>query len=251
MKNKGVGMLLSTGFLLILWALGSMGLQKAFLPSPISAFKAFYALCVQGEMLPQFGISAMRVVVSMLLGIVLAAPFGMLTGRIEGLYRLVMPMIAVLYPLPKVVFLPILVVLFGLGNLPKIVLITFIIFFQIFVVVVDASHQLPQAHVDAMKTLSDNPLMVFRHLLWPACLPAMLTSLRITVGTAIAVLFFAETFASFDGLGYLILNGMESRSYDDMYAGIIGMALLGILLYEIIYKLERCYCDWAISKERP
>lgn len=95
-----------------------------------------------------------------------------------------------------------------------------------------------------MHTMSRRTWDVFRHLLMPACLPQVLTSLRISVGTSVAVLFFAETFASFDGLGYLILDGMERREYPDMFAGIIGMALLGVLLYEIIYFVEKRCCRW-------
>ena len=75
-------------------------------------------------------------------------------------------------------------------------------------------------------------------------MPQILTSLRITLGTAIAILFFAETFASFDGLGYFILDGMETREYPAMYAGIIGLALLGLVLYWIVDLLEHVLCKW-------
>lgn len=244
MKHKSVSIIIASLLLLLLWQGASMALDKAFLPGPWTSFKAFVALCQSGEMWPQFRISAARVLISTALGVVLAVPLGMACGRSETLYQVATPLVAILYPLPKVVFLPILVVLFGLGDLPKIVLITLIIFFQIFVVVCDASHQLPQESVDAMHTMSKKRWDVFRHLLLPACLPSVLTSLRISIGTSVAVLFFAETFASFDGLGYLILDGMERREYPDMFAGIIGMALLGVLLYECIYYLEKRCCRW-------
>lgn len=242
--KKSVSIVIATAVLLLIWEAASLVLDKAFLPTPFVSFRAFAALCAEGEMWPQFAISAGRVLVSTALGVVLAVPLGMACGRSPQLYHVATPLVAILYPLPKVVFLPILVVLFGLGNLPKIVLITLIIFFQIFVVVCDASHQLPQESVDSMHTMSTRTWDVFRHLLMPACLPAVLTSLRISVGTSVAVLFFAETFASFDGLGYLILDGMDRREYPDMFAGIIAMALLGVLLYECIYFIEKRCCRW-------
>lgn len=242
--KKGVSIVIATLALLAFWELASLALDKAFLPGPLTSFQAFLTLCAEGEMGPQFLVSTLRVLTSTVLGVLLAVPLGMACGRSEKLYHIATPLVAILYPLPKVVFLPILVVLFGLGNLPKIVLITLIIFFQIFVVVCDAAHQLPQENVDAMHTMSRRTWDVFRHLLMPACLPQVLTSLRISVGTSVAVLFFAETFASFDGLGYLILDGMERREYPDMFAGIIGMALLGVLLYEIIYFVEKRCCRW-------
>lgn len=244
MKNKAISITIASTALLIIWHLASVALDKAFLPTPLMSFEAFVALCADGQMWPQFQISAMRVLLSTVLGVLLAVPLGLACGRNKMLYHISTPLVAILYPLPKVVFLPILVVLFGLGNLPKIILITLIIFFQIFVVVCDAAYQLPQECVDAMYTLSKKKWVVFRHLLLPACLPQMLTSLRISVGTSVAVLFFAETFASFDGLGYLILDGMECRDYPDMFAGIIGMALLGVLFYECLYFIEKRCCRW-------
>ena len=152
--KKGVSIVIATLALLACWELASLALDKAFLPGPLTSFKAFVALCADGEMWPQFCISALRVLVSTALGVLLAVPLGLACGRSEKLYHIATPLVAILYPLPKVVFLPILVVLFGLGNLPKIVLITLIIFFQIFVVVRDAAHQLPQESVDAMHTMS-------------------------------------------------------------------------------------------------
>lgn len=244
MKNKAISIIVTSVALLLIWHGASVALDKAFLPTPWQSFEAFVTLCKEGKMWPNFQISAMRVFLSTVLGVVLAVPLGLTCGRNNTLYHVSNPLVAIIYPLPKVVFLPILVVLFGLGNLPKIILITLIIFFQIFVVVCDASHQLPQESVDAMYTLSKNKWAIFRHLLMPACLPAMLTSLRISVGTSVAVLFFSETFASFDGLGYLILDGMGCRDYPNMFAGIIGMALLGVLFYECIYFIEKRCCRW-------
>ena len=58
------------------------------------------------------------------------------------------------------------------------------------------------------------------------------------------MLFFAETFAAFDGLGYLILDGMERRDYADMYAAVMALSLLGILFYRIFYVLEKKCCQW-------
>lgn len=71
-----------------------------------------------------------------------------------------------------------------------------------------------------------------------------LTAVKVSIGTSIAVLFFVETFASFNGLGYLILDAMEKREYPEMYGGIIAMSLLGIFLYFTVSVLERRFCRW-------
>lgn len=244
MKSKLLNGLLGFVLVLLLWQFGSMALQKPFLPTPGVSFAAFFKFLLYGEMGRHFFISTSRIVISIVLAMVLAVPLGLAMGRIHWLGRLLNPIVYLLYPLPKVVFLPIIVVLMGLGNWPKIFLITLVVFFQIVVVTRDAASSIPQASVQSMRSLNATPWQMFRHLILPSCLPQILTSLRITLGTAIAILFFAETFASFDGLGYFILDGMETREYPAMYAGIIGLALLGLCLYWLVDVLENRWCRW-------
>ena len=244
MKSKVLNGLLGFALVLLLWQLGSMALQKPFLPTPGASFAAFFEFLFYGEMGRHFLISSGRILCSILLAVVLAVPLGLAMGRINWLGRILNPIVYILYPLPKVVFLPIIVVLMGLGNWPKIFLITLVVFFQIVVVTRDAASSIPQASVQSMRSLNATPWQMFRHLILPSCLPQILTSLRITLGTAIAILFFAETFASFDGLGYFILDGMETREDPAMYAGIIGLALLGLCLYWLVDVLENRWCRW-------
>lgn len=244
MLRKLIDMVLAFGLLLMVWQLASLQLGKAFLPTPGASLRAFANLLQEGDMQSAFMISALRIMISCVLAFMTAVPLGILMARKPLIDRLFSPLVAVLYPLPKVVFLPILVVLFGLGNLPKILLIALIIFFQILVVVRDAVRNIPIEQFAAMHSLTKRPLALYRHLILPGCLPELLTALRVSVGTAIAVLFFAETFASFDGLGYLILDGMEKRAYPEMYAGILGMGLLGVLLYAFFSLLESTFCRW-------
>lgn len=244
MKNKVLNGALGFALVLLLWQLGSMALQKPFLPAPGVSFAAFFQLLLGGKMGTHFFISTYRIVVSILLAVMTAVPLGLAMGRISWLGRLLNPVVYLIYPLPKVVFLPVIVVLMGLGNGPKIFLISLVIFFQIVVVTRDAAAAIPAASILSMQSLNATPMQMVRHLILPACLPQILTSLRITLGTAIAVLFFAETFASFDGLGYFILNGMETRNYPAMYAGIIAMAVLGLALYWIVDLLEYHFCRY-------
>ena len=135
-------------------------------------------------------------------------------------------------------------VFLGLGNAPKVVLITLVVFFQLLVTVRDAARAVPYESLQVMYSLNASGWQIYRHLIWPSCLPDVLTSLRIALGTAIAILFLAETFASQNGLGYLILDSMEKRDYGEMYAAIIAMGLLGLLLYEVVDLLEKRFVKW-------
>ena len=244
MKNKLINGFIGFAVVAAIWQLGSMALNKPFLPAPGASFAAFFEFLIYGDMGRHFLISTFRILSSIFLAMVLAVPLGLAMGRIHWLGRLLNPIVYLLYPLPKVVFLPVIVVLMGLGNWPKIFLIALVVFFQIVVVTRDAASSIPKASLQSMRSLNATPWQTFCHLILPSCLPQILTSLRITLGTAIAILFFAETFASFDGLGYFILDGMETREYPAMYAGIIGLALLGLILYWIVDLLESRLCKW-------
>ncbi len=72
----------------------------------------------------------------------------------------------------------------------------------------------------------------------------ILTALRISVGTAVAVLFFVETFGARRGLGYFIEDAWSRVAYQEMYAGILAMSLLGVLLYEALEQAEKRVCRW-------
>lgn len=244
LDNRLVNGVIGFALVMLFWQIGSMALNKPFLPTPGVSFAAFLTFLYNGEMGAHFLISTFRIVSSILLAMFLAVPLGLAMGRIQWLGKLLNPIVYLLYPLPKVVFLPIIVVLMGLGNWPKIFLIALVVFFQIVVVTRDAAASIPKASVQSIRSLNASSWQMFQHLILPACLPQILTSLRITLGTAIAILFFAETFASFDGLGYFILDGMERRDYPAMYAGIIGLAILGLGLYLVVDLLEQKLCRW-------
>jgi len=89
-----------------------------------------------------------------------------------------------------------------------------------------------------------NKYDIYRHLVFPAVLPGILTSLRITIGTSIAVLFFAENFAVEYGIGYYIMNSWSMVNYSKMYSGIIAVSILGFFLFKLIDILENKFCSW-------
>lgn len=234
----------ATILLIVLWHGASILVAKPFLPPPLAAFKDFFKLFTAGVITGHFLISIYRVVISIFIAFIFAVPLGLLLGRHKKLDNIFAPLIYILYPLPKIVFLPILVVFLGLGNTPKIVLITIVIFFQLLVTVRDSARAVPYQSLQVMRSLNASNWQIYKHLIWPYCLPDVLTSLRIALGTAIAVLFLAETFASKNGLGYFILDAMEKRAFGEMYAGIIAMGLLGLLLYEIVDRIEKRFIKW-------
>ena len=85
---------------------------------------------------------------------------------------------------------------------------------------------------------------LYRHIIIPAIMPKIITALRLTVGTGIAVLFFSENFATRYGIGYFIMNSWVVVNYVEMFSGILALSIMGLLLFKIIDKLESRFCAW-------
>jgi NitT/TauT family transport system permease protein len=226
------------------WQILSVWIGSPALPGPGPAFEDFFRLFAS-EPLPHLWVSGRRVVASMAAGLLLAAPLGLLVGRSPRADAVLAPLLFLSYPVPKVVFLPVLLVLLGIGDLSKIALITLIVFFQILVTARDAAKAIPAGSVQSVRSLGADRWQVFRHVVVPAALPDVFTALRISTGTAIAVLFFSESVAGSSGLGYYILDAWGRIAYSEMFAGILAMALLGVLLYEILQWAEGRLCRWT------
>ncbi|NLO96573.1 MAG: ABC transporter permease subunit, partial [Peptococcaceae bacterium] len=111
----------------------------------------------------------------------------------------------------------------------------------------DAARNLAKEYVLSVESLKANDWVIYWHVYFPACLPAILTSLRIGLGTALAVLFLVETYATREGIGFFIMDSWSSLAYDKMFAGIIVMGLMGFVLYLLLDGCERVFCRWVNS----
>ncbi len=243
--RKALGYVGALAVLLLTWAALSAVIDSPALPGPVIAIRTLIEQWA--EIWPQMLISGARVVVAMVIGTALAVPLGLWLGRSPRADAVAAPMIFLLYPIPKVVFLPVLLVLLGLGNTPKIALIALIVFFQILVTARDAAKAVPDGSVVSVRSLGASRFDVYRHVVVPASLPDIFTALRIGTGTAIAVLFLAESIAGTNGLGYYIVDAWGQIDYPAMFAGIIAMALLGVVLYETLDAIEAWATRWRTA----
>ena len=234
-----VGMLIIIG----LWHILAVNVRNQMLPTPWQAISEFFGIFLSTLWI-HFYVSTSRVVTSLLLSAAVGVPLGLVIGREEILDRVLSPVIYLVYPIPKIVFLPIIFLFFGLGNFPKVFMISLIVTFQILVTARDAAKGIPVQNVYSMISLGANKWHIYHHVIWPACLPKILTSLRISLGTAIAVLFFVESFATTEGLGYFIMDSWSRSEFSEMFAGIIGMSVLGLMLYILVDIIETRWCRW-------
>jgi NitT/TauT family transport system permease protein len=235
--------------LLLAWEAAARLVNQPILPPPLAVLVALGQEVAAGRIQPHLLASLWRVVAGTALSIALAAPAGLILGQSRRLDAALSPIIYLLYPIPKVVFVPIVLLFFGLGDAPKIVIIFLILFFQILVLVRDGAAAIRPELIESVRSLGAGRRALFRFVYLPASLPAVLTALRQSVGTAVAVLYVAELFATQRGLGYYIyFNGSTLFNYPAMYGGIVAMSLLGLGLYFGVDWLERRLTPWSRAR---
>ncbi len=241
-RDSGIrGYLISLILLLLAWKILSIVFRHPALPQPETVLLSLLASA--DRLAFHTAVSLLRVVYALLLSFSLAFPLGILS-REDNVNRIVSPFLYLLYPIPHIVLLPLYILLFGIGDLSKVALIATILFFQIAVTTRDAARQVSEYYVYSIRSLGASKFDIYRHVIVPASMPRIITALRISVGTAIAVLFFAESFATTAGLGYVIMDSWSRADYTMMYAAITAMAFLGFSLYIVIEAIERRVCRW-------
>ena len=252
---------ISLAVLLLAWQIASMivnrdlppateGIVRAkILPGPFDAFSQLFKNV--GELQRHFRSSAWRLILAILIALGTAAPLGLMIGRERRMDRYLSPMIYITYPIPQVALILFFFVVFGTGSATKVAMVAFVLFFQILVSARGASKNINEEYITSVLSAGATRWQVYRHVIVPAALPEILTSLRVSIGLGMAFLYIAETFAaSGNGLGGFIKNRMLFQR-EQAFAGIVAMAILGLLLYVAIDAIERIVCRWKYVKRRP
>lgn len=242
--TKPLTYLITLILLLALWHLASVSLHLVMLPTPGATLAALVKLLVADTLQPHLWASFYRVLLSILIAFVLGLPLGLAIGYERPLERFLSPLIYLLYPIPKIVFMPLIMVFLGIGDTSKIFLIVFILFFQVVVTTRDAVKKIPEETLDSLYALGGKRRQAYFYVLLPAALADVLTTLRLSVGMAFAVLFLAESYATRLGLGYFIMDAWVRAEFAEMFAAILTMAMLGVLFFVVIDLLEWRLCRW-------
>jgi NitT/TauT family transport system permease protein len=189
-------------------------------------------------------VSLYRVGYGLIISLFIGILIGLLMAYSKVWNKILNPLVYFTYPIPKTALLPVVMLLFGLGDLSKIFIIVLILVFQIIVAVRDSALNIPSETYNPLRSLGASKLQIFTHITLPAILPELLTSVRLSIGTALSILFFAEGYGTQYGMGYYILDAWSRIDYNEMYAGIIILSLLGFALFILIDIFEETVCSW-------
>ncbi|PKM49371.1 MAG: ABC transporter permease [Firmicutes bacterium HGW-Firmicutes-7] len=233
------------GFIIInlLWYGLSIFMNLRVLPTPFMVYQKI-SLLYTDKIYQHILVSLYRVLSGLGIAMILGIGIGLLIAYSGWWNKLLNPLIYFTYPIPKTVLLPILMLLFGLGDSSKITLIVLIIIFQVIVSARDAVQGISQETYAFIHSLGASKYQIFIHVTLPAILPELLTNLRLSVGTALSILFFAEAYGTHYGIGYYILDAWSRMDYISMYLGVVTISLVGFALFIAVDLLEESVCKW-------
>ena len=250
MKNKYLAKVY--GFLGItwIWYMLSLFLGNSLIPYPHNVWMHLLAITIDGTIVPHITYSIFRLLSAISLSLIIGVPIGLIIGSNTKTDQWFSPILYILYPIPKIAFLPVFMALFGLGDFSKITLLFSVLIFQIILATRDGVKQIPIEFHHVALTLGLNKKDKLLKLYLPHALPDILSALRISIGISMAVLFFGENYATSYGIGYFIMNNWIMVNYTGLFAGIVGFSLMAAFLIYLIDVIQDKICPWLTYEKR-
>ena len=218
-------------------------ISKPIIPNPIEVYCSF-AYIIQDGLVIHMLVSLGRVFAGIIISLIIGIAIGYAMTESNAWSSLLTPLVYFTYPVPKTALLPIIMLVFGLGDCSKITLIVLIIVFQVIVTVRDSIMNISKEFIDCAENFGASKWQTFWYVIMPAILPGVLTTIRLSIGTALAVLFFAEGYGTTLGLGYFILDAWSIIDYVRMFRGIIVLGITGVCIFILIDWIEDRILDW-------
>lgn len=226
--------------LLVAWEVcGDTALLPRYLPPPSQILAALHEVAADGELLQAASISLYRVVLGFALGTGVGMFVGLAAGLVPSIRHLFDPLVSFLYAVPKIAFLPIFLLLFGLGQESKIAITAFSCSFPVFIASRHAALSVGKHLVWAARNMGARGSTIFFRVFVPTTAPQLFSGARIGLANSFVILFAAELIGSRGGLGVLISEGEDAARFDLMFAGIITFAVLGFAADRILMTIRR------------
>jgi NitT/TauT family transport system permease protein len=236
-------------WLALWWAVTALGLvDPLFLPGPAAVSRRFVRWLLDGDLLEDAGISTFRVMAGFLASAVMALPLGLLIGAYRPVRAFFEPLLEFARYLPAVAFVPVVLLWTGIGEASKITVIWIGTFFQLVIMLSEDVARVPMPQVEGARTLGATDREVMMLVLMRSAMPAMLDTLRITLGWAWTYLVVAELVAANSGLGYAILKAQRFLQTDRIFVGIIVIGLIGLGTDQLLRWAHRRLFPWASAR---
>jgi ABC-type nitrate/sulfonate/bicarbonate transport system permease component len=219
-------------------------LTELLMPSPLHVVAALKKLVLSGTLPQNIGWSLQRI----LLGWVLGTSCGLGIGLAMGMFSLAravgIPVVAALFPIPKIALLPLFILWFGIGEPSKVAVIALGVFFPTAISAYSAVDGVPRSLIRMAQSFGVPAAQIVRKVIVPAAMPGILAGFRISTSIALILLVAAEMIGAQYGIGAFVLAAGNLMQTDQLVAGVVLLSLLGLGISSILGRLEKLLLRW-------
>jgi sulfonate transport system permease protein len=231
---------------LLIWQIGS---TTGWIPAskfapPAAILSAFWTLTISGELVRHLTVSLTRVSIGLLIGVAIGVQFALIVGLSRLGDQVVDPLMQMLRTLPYLGLTPLLILWFGIGELPKIALVAFASAFPVYMTLLGGIRSVDPKLIEAARIFGLGRWETIRHVILPGSLAPALVGLRYSLGAAWLSLVVGEQINADRGIGYLIMDARDFLRTDIIIAGLLIYALLGLATDALVRGVERHALAW-------
>ena len=233
--------IVSLAILILIWQIlfSVSSYNKALFPSPKMAFDALLEMIENGRLLENIKTSMYRFAVGYLSSVIVAVVLGLILGRIPKVFQYVNPALQLLRPISPTAWMPFIVLLFGIGDVPAIVIIFIAAFFPVLLSTVSAVGNIDPVYLKVSRNFGIKQPALTWKVIFPAAFPQIANGIHLALGTAWIFLVAGEMVGAQSGLGYQIIDARNNIRADILLATILVIGVIGILLDSILKLIEK------------
>lgn len=232
------------------WAAAAGYVAPLFFPAPSLTFTRLANGLADGSLLEHLGATVLRVIVGFVVGTLPAVSLGLIMSRSRRVNVILDPLFGAIHPLPKISLLPLIILLVGVNENSRLIVIALSVFFPLLINTLAGIRQIDPALYDIARTYHAGRVDVVRYLLLPASLPFVLAGARLGLNTALTMAVAVELVFASSGLGTVVLSAWRTMRTENLYAALLLIALLGVGINGLMNLLARWLIPWHHERER-
>lgn len=212
--------------------------------SPSLIIQTFFPLLFSGELLYNTAISVQRVMLGFLAGAIPGILIGMSMGLSPLVRSAIEPMIAATYPIPKLAIMPLILLVFGLGETSKIFTIAIGVFYLVVINTMAGVLNIDRIYLDVAKNFGASRKDFYLTVAFPGALPMIFAGLKLGMGMALILIVAAEMSAAKAGVGWMIWRSYDMFDIEQMFVALMTLSVLGYIFSIVLDILERWVLPW-------
>jgi NitT/TauT family transport system permease protein len=238
--------------LLLVWEVGvRTGLVPAlFFPAPSTIGRTVLRMLGSGALLADLRATLGRLSLGLLLGGGAGLLLGLIMGWSRRLRVIIDPFVAAVHPIPKIAILPLIMILVGIGEASKVLVVAVATFFPMLISTMDGVRQISPIHFEVAESYGASTGNVFTQVVVPGSLPLILTGTRLALNTGLVVIIAAELVTARQGLGSAIWMAWETLRTEELYAVLLVTAVLGFGFNRFLQYLTQRAVPWQVERSR-